>query len=33
MGQLVVDNLVAWLDGRDALTPVPELSGARFGAR
>ncbi len=24
MGQLVVDNLVAWFDGRPALTPVPE---------
>lgn len=33
MGRLVVDNLVAWLDGRDALTPVPELAGVRFGAR
>lgn len=24
MGQLVIDNLVAWFDGRGALTPVPE---------
>jgi len=24
MGQLVVDNLLAWLEGRDPLTPVPE---------
>jgi lactate dehydrogenase-like 2-hydroxyacid dehydrogenase len=24
MGQLVVDNLAAWFDGRGALTPVPE---------
>ncbi len=24
MGQLVVDNLLAWRDGRDPLTPVPE---------
>ncbi len=24
MGQLVVDNLLAWLDGRPPLTPVPE---------
>lgn len=33
MGQLVVDNLVAWLGGRDALTPVPELDGATFRPR
>jgi lactate dehydrogenase-like 2-hydroxyacid dehydrogenase len=26
MGQLVVDNLIAWFDGRGALTPVPELA-------
>jgi lactate dehydrogenase-like 2-hydroxyacid dehydrogenase len=24
MGQLVVDNLVAWFEGRGPLTPVPE---------
>jgi hypothetical protein len=24
MSQLVVDNLVAWFDGRGALSPVPE---------
>ena len=24
MGQLLVDNLVTWFDGRGALTPVPE---------
>lgn len=24
MGQLVVDNLVSWFDGRGAITPVPE---------
>jgi lactate dehydrogenase-like 2-hydroxyacid dehydrogenase len=33
MGQLVVDNLVAWLGGRDALTAVPELEGATFRPR
>lgn len=33
MGRLVVDNLVAWLGGRDALTPVPELEGATFRPR
>ncbi len=27
MGRLVVDNLVAWFDGRPALTPVPETVG------
>lgn len=27
MADLVVDNLVAWLDGRPALTPVPECAG------
>ncbi|MGN7159520.1 2-hydroxyacid dehydrogenase [Sphingomonas sp. SAFR-052] len=26
MGRLVVDNLVAWFDGRPALTPVPETA-------
>lgn len=24
MGRLVVDNLIAWFDGRGPLTPVPE---------
>jgi lactate dehydrogenase-like 2-hydroxyacid dehydrogenase len=28
MGQLVVDNLVSWFDGRGALTPVPETKAA-----
>ncbi|KJS15014.1 MAG: dehydrogenase [Hoeflea sp. BRH_c9] len=27
MADLVVDNLAAWLDGRPALTPVPECAG------
>lgn len=27
MADLVVDNLAAWLDGRSALTPVPECTG------
>jgi len=29
MGQLVVDNLVAWFDGRGPLTPVPETPWSR----
>jgi len=29
MGQLVVDNLVAWFDGRGPLTPVPETPWRR----
>ena len=24
MGQLMIDNLVSWFDGKGALTPVPE---------
>ncbi|MDZ5645640.1 2-hydroxyacid dehydrogenase [Nitrospirillum sp. BR 11828] len=34
MGQLVVDNLLAWAEGRPVLTPVPETSArpARTGA-
>jgi lactate dehydrogenase-like 2-hydroxyacid dehydrogenase len=27
MGQLVVDNLLSWFDGRGAITPVPECQG------
>jgi lactate dehydrogenase-like 2-hydroxyacid dehydrogenase len=29
MGQLVVDNLLSWFDGRGAITPVPELEGMK----
>jgi len=28
MGQLVVDNLIAWFAGRGPLTPVPETPWA-----
>lgn len=31
MGRLVVDNLVAWFDGRPALTPVPETRALNRG--
>ena len=27
MGQLAIDNVIAWFDGRDILTPVPECAG------
>jgi len=33
MGQLVVDNLVSWFDGRGALTPVPETPWPRPAER
>ncbi|MDF1609193.1 2-hydroxyacid dehydrogenase [Hoeflea sp. YIM 152468] len=33
MADLVVDNLAAWLDGRPALTPVPECTGIDRAAR
>lgn len=33
MSSLVVDNLVAWLGGREALTPVPEVEGVSFRPR
>ncbi len=26
MGQLVVDNLIAWFEGKGAITPVPETA-------
>ncbi|KQN04058.1 dehydrogenase [Sphingomonas sp. Leaf25] len=31
MGQLVVDNLIAWFDGKPALTPVPETADLNRG--
>lgn len=33
MGQLVVDNLVSWFEGRGPLTPVPETPWPRAAAR
>ncbi len=33
MAQLVVDNLVAWFDGRGALTPVPECKHLAAASR
>jgi hypothetical protein len=30
MGQLVLDNLIAWFKGEGALTPVPETQVDRF---
>ena len=32
MGQLVVDNIAAWMAGRPALTPTPETTAAGLGA-
>ncbi len=29
MGQLVVDNLLSWFDGRGSITPVPECQGLK----
>jgi len=33
MGQLVVDNLLSWFDGRGAITPVPELAEVASGGK
>ena len=32
MGRLAVDNVVAWFDGRDIPTPIPECGGPRLPA-
>ena len=33
MGQLVVDNLVSWFDGRGAVTPVAETAEVAANAK
>ena len=33
MGQLVVDNLVSWFDGKGAITPVPECKALAASKR
>ncbi len=33
MGQLAVDNVAAWFNGRDVLTPIPECAGSGIRRR